>query len=92
MHLSRERLLLGLSAKHSPVDEECTQSQHNEEDDTEHDDDAGVSACPIVSFQELMRVRMIVYFADDSHRDGFGERPAFSSRFLISWDIGESNS
>lgn len=78
MHLSRECLLLGLSAKHSPVDEQCTESQHNEEDDAEYENNAGVSACPIVPFQELVGVRMIVYFADDGHRERVGECPASS--------------
>ena len=72
MHLSSKCLLLGLSAKHPPVDEERTKSQYNKEDDAEYEDNAGVSAGPIVSFQELMGVLVIVDFADDSHREGCG--------------------
>lgn len=73
MQLSSKCLLLGLSAKHSPVDDERTESQHNKEDDAEHQDNAGVSAGPIVSsFQELMGVLVIVDFADNSHREGCG--------------------
>lgn len=72
MHLSSECLLLGLSAKHSPVDVERTKSQHYKEDDAEYEDNAGVSAGPIVSFQKLMGVLVIVDLANDSHREGFG--------------------
>lgn len=73
MQLSSKCLLLGLSAKHSPVDDKRTESQHNKEDDAEHQDNTGVSAGPIVSsFQELVGVLVIVDFADNSHREWCG--------------------
>lgn len=71
MHLTRKCLLLGLSAKHSSIDEERAKPQHDEEDDAEYEDDAGVTAGPVVSFQELMGVLEVVGFADDSHRERF---------------------